>query len=418
MADKKFLLSAVIFVFSIFTVFTQDLADEPERDFDDSEYMPIVNINNEKKSPQPDPECYLVEDENGFRFFQKLKWDDSGIVSHYTIKIEKEIPKSRGKYEPVVEEETKNTELEVSLESGNYRYKIFVYNVLDQLEIETEWMPFVIQTAYQPEIKDVSPFIVYLEEEPDGKYTINGRYITKDADIKIHKTGKGDSFYPEKTEISDKGNRAKISFNMKQIDTGKYQIEITNPGGLKIRSNDFIIKFKKPVDFNISAGYALHAVLFDDTFEQYLGHTAYPIGLAAKMSLIPIKKRFGYFGIGAIASATTIKQEFDGYSISGNILNINGNLIYQKPLLKRRIMLEAFAGAGVVYFADFKYQFPHNYVSPPLNSLNFTADAGISAQFYITKRLFVDTTVQFIYGFTKDMDFAMVVPQALIGWQF
>lgn len=362
---------------------------------------------------------YLVNTDKGPRFIQHLVWDDSGYVDHYTITIEQYDKRTR-KYVVIAENETETNSTEVSLAAGSYRYKIAIYNILGQLEIETEWEEFSIEVAYEPHIQDISPSTVYMEEKPDGNFVISGRNIRSNAAIELRREGRKTGINPEKYEISSHGNRVNLHFDINTIPQGKYNFVITNPGGLTSTSETLSIKYKKPVDFDVSAGYAFNTVLFDDTIPNYFASPVFPIAFALKMTFIPSKTPYGYFGAGILSNYTYMFKEYETYKISGNLINANLNFVYQLPFYinDHHLCFEAFAGGGIAYFMNYQFEFPHNIKSPYKNALAPTVDAGLSLQFYFTNRLFMDFTVPFIYSFTPGMQYGTIVPQLTAGWQF
>lgn len=360
----------------------------------------------------------LVNTDKGLQFIQRLVWEDAGTVDHYSITIQ-ELDSRTKKYVTVEEQDSVTNFTEVSLAAGTYRYKIIIYNVLGRAEIETEWAEFTIEVAYEPRISDTTPGAFYMEEEPDGNMTISGRNIRNNARIELRREGKkGGGYKADKIEISSRGNKANLHFNLDTIVPGKYSIVVTNPGGLSAKSQTVVIRYKKPMDFDLSAGYALNVVLFDDTFSKNFEGGVFPLSFAAKATFIPVKTPYGYFGAGILADYTFMQHTFDSYKLSGNMISGHLNFVYQKPFFQRKFFIEAFAGAGAVYFMNYVFEFENNIKSPETSSMNISIDAGIAAQYYFTKRLFMDVTIPFIYAFTKDMNFGSINPQITVGWQF
>ncbi len=427
MVAKKFLfIFALIFI--TFSLYAQ--SDSSDVDFFDDGHAFEGTASGLASSENNGEDYYIIETDHGMEFVQKLKWDSSGYVTKYEIRIEKKDEKAEGGYTEVIHQECTTNSLEVRLAAGLYRYRISAYNILGQLEIETQWSDLEIALAYQPSVNNVTPGSVFIEEKPDGVFNLGGRQIQQNAEITLSKAVKGKGktkknakggkggYVPETTEINTRGNRARLKFNIDEVEPGKYQILITNPGGLSARSDTITIRYKKPVDFDVSVGYPVHIILFDDTFEKYMKSNVYFLGAAAKANFMFLKRRGGYWGIGAMASYTRMEAQFPTYKITGNFMSGHANAVYQLPLFERRLILEAFIGGGVIMTQDFEFEFKNNLKSPKFNSLYISADAGIAFDIYITKRLFVDVTGQFVYAFMPDISFGMVNPSLSIGWQF
>lgn len=418
-------LSLIFTLISVSGIYCQGAADEKfysgeqdDRFFEEYKGSAENSTGSEISASTTDSGYYLVNTDKGAQFVQRLVWDDSGYVDHYTITIE-QYNKRTKKYTVIAENETTTTSTEVSLSAGTYRYKIAIYNILGQLEIETDYEEFEIDVAYDPRISDVTPSAMYMEENPDGNIIISGHNIRSNASIELRREGKKNGGYiPDVKEVSSRGNRVNLHFDINSIAPGKYNVVITNPGGLTAKSEDITIRYKKQMDFDLSAGYALNWVMFDDTFNTYLGTPVYPLSAALKMTFIPYKSPYGYFGCGVLASYSYMFKEYDRYKITGNFISAQLNFVYQYPFAERRIFFEAFAGGGIVYFMNFQFEFERGIKSPYTNIAAPSADIGVAMQFYFTKRLFIDVTVPFVYAFTKDMQFGTLIPQVTVGWQF
>ena len=80
-------------------------------------------------------------------------------------------------------------------------------------------------------------------------------------------------------------------------------------------------------------------------------------------------------------------------------------------------------------FNNLTLHFEHNINSDPQNAINFSADAGVALQVYITKRLYVETCADFLMAYIPyqgstpdhapvDMLLGTVIPSVSVGWQF
>lgn len=237
---------------------------------------------------------YIQATEDGeSQFVQRFEWDEDPYVSKYQFILEQ--IHGKGETEELVNEETEENFVEVPLTSGSYRYKIIVFNLLGLMEENDEWTNFDILKAYKPEIKDVSPSTIYLEEPQDGIFTINGLELRPETEFVFlaAKIGK----LPAKIIENDPKNRkVRIQVDPNMLDSFKYVLRAKNEGGLSCEYAPVTVKFKKPIDFDVAAGYACPVNIgMGNLFGQdasvmntYVGK-AYPIGFAAKMTFIPFK---------------------------------------------------------------------------------------------------------------------------------
>ncbi len=382
--------------------------------------------------------------------WQYLEWEEENpeYVLHYEIVIESFSEKTKT-FEEInrimTEDNFSKVQVNPLLAPGVYRYKVISYNLVDVPEVESSWFEFKIYKAYQPEISDIKSAAnrtatLFLEEINDGVFNISGKNLFElpqsDSDISFtdyallnSKKKNAEPIIPEILE-NEKNRRLKVLFDLKKLDVGKYNFVATDASGLKSsvdRRSEIEVKFKKRVDFDLSAGYVFPVVLYDGTFEKYLDTNLLPLSATARASFVPFKHRFGYFGFGILGTYSRIFADYNNYQIDGNLINADALFVYQFPVRvkfknseKRRhiLTLELHGGAGLSFFNDLKFHFEHDIVSEPLNSINLNAVAGGAIQFYITNRIYTEIAADYLMAFLNDMDFGMVLPSISVGWQF
>lgn len=382
--------------------------------------------------------------------WQYLEWEEENpeYVLHYEVVIEV-FSEKKGTFEELnrimTEDNSNRVQVNPLLSPGVYRYKVISYNLIDVPEVESSWFEFKIYKAFQPEINDIKSNVnrtgtLFLEEINDGIFNIFGKNLfalpESDSDISFtdyvllnSKKKNAEPIIPEILE-NEKNRRLKIQFDLKKLDVGKYNLIATDASGLKNKADhrsQIEVKFKKKVDFDLSAGYVFPVVLYDGTFEEYLDTNILPLSVTARATFVPFKHRFGYFGFGLFSSYSRIFADYNNYQIDGNLINADALFVYQLPVRvkfknlekPRHLMtLELHGGAGLSFFNDFKFHFEHNIVSEPLNSINLGAIAGGAMQFYLTNRLYAELSADYLMVFLADMDFGMILPALSIGWQF
>lgn len=390
-----------------------------------------------------------VVDESPEAAWQFLEWIEESpeYVQKYEVVIE-------GKQEGqdwievnrlMTEDNSTKIHINPLLQPGLYRYKVITYDLIGIPEVESDWFEFNIYEAYIPQIRGISTAAshsstIYLDELNDGILNISGRNLfetQKEAtDISftsyalVNEKGRGEALVPDILEFSDNNRSMKVQFDIDSLDTGIYNYVATDASGLMSeasKDSQLIVKFKKAVDFDVSAGYAIPVIVVGNRMKEYLNSPVIPLSATAKISLLPFKRKFGYLGLGATGTYSRLLTKTTGYDLDGNFITGHALFIYQLPIriinkktqkLRHAATLELHGGAGVTMFQNTKFHFPRNINSEPLNSLDISVAAGISGQIYVTNRMYVEAGADFMMPFMGKLIMGYVQPQICIGWQF
>lgn len=373
---------------------------------------------------------YIVEDEKGNQtIMQTFKWEKSDDVFKYGFILQQKLPK--GEWKTLIEEETETTKYDVSLGAGEYRYKVMAYNFLGNLEVDTGWIDVEIIRAYMPKISDVTPATLFLEEEQDGIFSISGSELREETEFYLipGKTMRLGGLIPQVLEHNKRNNHVKLQFDPNLIDSNKYSLIAKNNGGLKTSYYPITVQFKKPVDFDVAAGYAPVFFLSDSIMKSKSGKDIsfnaamgdqmfYFLSPNVRLTFIPVKKKIGNFGVMINATAFPVMSNVADYELNGWILMGSAQFIYQFYPIKKRLCLDVHAGVGVFSLLNLGFKFPHGIeIEDKMNSLALTANVGLDAQFYILKRLYVEAGVEVgipVYGWSP----LTLQPQVAVGWQF
>ena len=393
-----------------------------------------------------------IKDENPDAAWQYLEWieDFPEYVLKYEVVIE-EKKNEKSDWTEInrlfTEDNTTRVQIQPLLTPGLYRYKVITYDLIGIPEIESDWYEFNIYRAYIPQVRSVEASVshsstIYLDEINDGLFTVTGRNLfdlqegptdTSFTHYEVYNARRknAEPIIPKILEFSDNNRRLRVQFNMEELDTGTYYFTATDASGLRSendKDSSFTVKFRKAVDFDIAAGYACPVIIFGDKMKEYLNTTVLPLSANAKISLMPFKRRFGYLGLGIDATYSRLLTKTEGYDLDGNYICGNALFIYQLPVriksktdntkLRHIATLELHGGAGVSMFQNTVFHFPHDINSEPLNSLDFCALAGASAQVYFTNRLYLEVGADFIMPFIENLPMGYVKPVAAVGWQF
>lgn len=362
---------------------------------------------------------YVTEDEKGNQtVIQQFSWEKDNDVLRYEFILEQKDKK--GNFKEIVHEETEKNLIETSLQAGEYRYKIMAYNFLNRLEVETKWIYIEIIKAYQPKISDVSPSTIYMEEEQDGYFIIEGSELSSDTTFSLSTSHKNEDgkLKAEIVETQKNNKKVKIFFDPEDLDRGDYSLIATNPGGLRYFYDSVNIKWKKPTDFDVSAGYAPVFELYDGTIKEYFGSHAMPVALNLRLTFIPIKNKRDSFGAALSFTGAYIWENTQGYFVYSLPVIANLQVVYQKYLYKRQIMLDLHAGVGLTAFMGTKFKFALDVVSQTFNGAYINANAGACMQFYFSKRSYVEAGIDYQHSFIPGMPFGTLQPSLSVGYQF
>lgn len=404
-----------------------------------------VNADKEKTDDE-------IEEGNAEDAWQYLEWEEDypEYVQKYEIVIEEKKDEKTDWKEInhlFTEDNTTRVQINPLLGPGLYRYKVITYDLIGIPEIESDWFEFNIYRAYVPQVRSVEVAVtrsstIYLDEVNDGIFTVTGRNLfelqegltdTSFTSYRILNARRNTEapITPVITEFSDNNRRLKVQFDMDELDTGTYYFAATDASGLTAensKDNMFTVKFRKAVDFDVAAGYACPIILIGERMKEYLNTMVLPLSANAKISLMPFKRRFGYLGLGVDATYSRLLTKTEGYDLDGNFIVGNALFIYQLPIrikskqnaekLRHIASLELHGGGGVAMFQNTVFHFPHDINSEPLNSLDFSATAGLSAQVYFTNRLYAELGADFVMPFMGSLMMAYVKPVACVGWQF
>ncbi len=393
-----------------------------------------------------------IKDENPDAVWQYLEWieDFPEYVQKYEVVIE-EKKNDNAEWTEInrlfTEDNSTRVQIQPLLTPGLYRYKVITYDLIGIPEIESDWFEFNIYRAYIPQVRSIEAGVthsstIYLDEINDGLFTVTGRNLFElqegptDTSFTVYevvnaKRKNVEPIIPNILEFSDNNRHLRIQLNMEELDTGTYYFTAIDASGLRNengRDNTLTVKFRKAVDFDIAAGYTCPVIVIGDKMKEYLNTTVLPLSANAKISLMPFKRRFGYLGIGVDASYSRLLTKTEGYDLDGNYMCGNALFIYQLPIrikskkddtkLRHIATLELHGGAGVSMFNNTVFHFPHDINSEPLNSLDFCAMAGASAQVYFTNRLYAEVGADFVMPFMQNLPMGYVKPVAAVGWQF
>jgi len=173
---------------------------------------------------------YFIETEGGEpRFVQRLVWSGGEYALRYEVVIENSVG---GSYRNYHQEFTTALFINISLNPGNYRFRVIPYDILNRPGSASEWKYIEVLPALQPELFTVLPeYVTGAAGEESYGYLLNltGYNIDPNAEIFIRRAD-GTQIAIEKI---DSGDDIKVFLESDILISGEYEIVIRNPGGLE-----------------------------------------------------------------------------------------------------------------------------------------------------------------------------------------
>ena len=393
----------------------------------------------------PESSSYAVKTQEGFTIHQIIAFPAVPNTLYYEVEIEQITAAGPA---PIEKLQTNENKFEVSLRAGSYRYRITSYSNGNRLEGQSGWQDFVIFPAIQPEAEAYQPFygLYYETAKNTGSITVYGRDFSAESEFALVRSKKDAEFagvpleniknaiIPDQIIVSE--NQALLIFSRSALKRGNYDIFIRNPGGMFTLLGEVRAGYKEDSDFTLSFGYSPTFAFFDIENAWYetpdsTGKWVWkdknldrfnPLGFYIRFALIPIKTRFGNFGIEAqldfITDNYTKDKKEQSTGFSGSFMDSlkfgTINLLYQFPQTERwQHNIRVGVGAGESYHKELVnsfYEGAEAYIY---------IDAGYSAQFFLWKNLYAEAGIDLLFarGISGSHTHFMIRPGLGLGWQ-
>jgi hypothetical protein len=236
----------------------------------------------------------------------------------------------------------------------------------------------------------MTPGAFYLEDDTALVIILSGSGFAEGAEIFLRPRDKNaPDIIPLSVTVENTGQNMILNFDATELSAGNYDIYIRNPGGLETSVENFKIAFfKKSLNVNISIGYAPLIPLYGKFFNAF--DKFEPLGAYARISVIPLKKTWGYLG----AELEPFWNSPEGDNASVNLIGGHINLLYQRQLQNRVIVLNGRLGAGITTALDYRYDNGNNG-SASISSFYISAGAGASVQWFIHGPFFLELGIEY-----------------------
>jgi hypothetical protein len=334
--------------------------------------------------------------ENG-EFIQLLNWENVSNALFYRVEIEE---LDSGRWNRLLQEETETPSIELTLPAGNYRYRVTVYDFLERPGAVSNWAEFEILLAIQPELSRFGPEGFYLDEDLSWYLDVAGRNLLQNTIFYLESQGGRNRVRPVSVVVEQRGNVARLTFDVRQLEVGSYDIYAVNPGGLSSNVGVFAVSFRKPVDIEISGGY-LPLIPLYGKINSLLDGGIYPLGVYAKLAVMPFKRNWGYLGIELRPSWNYISVDQSDFTVSAHLLGGEIFGVYQRMLANRVMAFRVRVGGGIYSVLNYHFSFAAG-TTPPLKVLIPAASAGASFHWFFLKSVFLETGLEYTHMFSVD----------------
>lgn len=398
----RFLLCFIlaVFFFSLQTLHAQEVEKRKDKKTQDTKSVFIEK----GRKKNFDAYYFTITEKETPRFTQIIRWTDSEGVLRYEVTLKTEGGKII--FERV--ETTSNT-MELNLKPGKYFYKVYAFNMLNILETESDWIDINIKKALKPNIQKLVPQRLYIEDDEFG-LEVEGEGFTQDADIYfISSDGTKKRIKPVKIESN------KILFDLQnpsQFLGSPYFLTITNPSGLSSISNDFIVKYRKAMDFYFGLAYTPFSPLYGEWYKSHWNKKFYPLSASTELGVIFLKSSGGF--IGAELRATYRKSDLvlEDIKIKNHSYLFSANFLYEYWFM-RRLAFMFKAGAGVT-ISKFSTEDKRKYMSiDPM----YTLGLGLRTK-PIKKYMYLDIGLYLDQFFNKGIIPLFIYPSISIGFRY
>lgn len=381
-------------------------------------FLSAEEEDDETENTEEQKSYYFEKNGDEVKFIQILRWETNEYALYYEIEIQKKASLV-GVGTETQKIETEADFIEVSLTPGDYRYRVTAYNILAKPETTTEWKDFTVLNAVQPAISNVGIKTFYYDETPTLEFDIKGLGFFDETQIYIVNKETGSRYKPLNVTFNEKRDKMTLYFGRKNIQLGYYAVYVENEGGLNDTEGDILIDFLKPVDFNVSAGYAPYVYFYSEgVIDKYFEKIFFPFGLNLNLQLVPVKRSYGYWGIELNSAITKMKIKQDFYDLSTFLATSHLNLVFQKMLIHKKLVLNAKIGGGLGAYFSCYLDYGMGLTSERFNTITWSLDGGLSLQYYFTKDIFADLGVRYIYNFAENMPSQLINPSLTVGWRF
>ena len=378
--------------------------------------------------PNTEPSFRLSDADSGALFLQRLAWESARYAIRYVVILERK-NEATGVWVEVLKRNVSAdlSYIDVSVPAGQFRYRVLSYNILDQLDNQTDWEEFTVIQALQPSIVSFSPSAFYFDRLTPRILTLNGENLLPDTDIYlisksvIDLEGKPLIIKPRELHRNELGETARLIFNEEDLVAGKYEIFAKNPGGLETKTGDFSMALAKPFDINVSGGYIPMLTLFGQR-DFYLNKVFLPLSFGTRVSFIPFKWKFGNLGAEfngswslLKSSQTTATQQVDS---KAHLIIADLGVLFQYWIISKELSVNGRLGFGFAGIINYHFDYSPGGKSDSISKAAFNYQIGASVQWLFYKQIFIEGSLDLLHVAHKEIPTGFVRIGIFGGYQF
>ena len=338
-------------------------------------------------------------------FTQVLRWEADPFALRFEVLIRD------GSGAELLRESTEERELRVTLPPGDYEFRVTAFNLLDQAETETPWVALRVIKAELPVLRDAVPRVVYMDAF-NPRILFQGEKLLPNAQFFMRQRN-GVSHAGRESDRSE-DREVGVVFPEDAFGPGTYDLVVVNPGELEsVLSGALSVKYQKPVDILLTAGYSPSVTLYDAWLLEHWPSPFTPLGTDAGLSIYFLKRSWGFLGAEAKAHYRLLEGGTGGAGISSSYALLGGGLVY-KRLFTRRTHGLFRLGAGVSRSEhSFDYE---GFPGPKQSSTDPYLGAGLAVHVYLAKRVFLEGAVEWTHILLRDHSYGSLVPALRVGY--
>ncbi len=340
---------------------------------------------------------------------QTLSWESSDAVMNYEVVV---VDASGLE---VFHQTVEQPRVELNLKPGSYRFKIIAYNLLEKPEGEAPWEPLEVLRAEIPQPKALLPETLYLED-PVHRFTVQGEFFKEGATYILVKDQTPEVTATGRVVTHSSDQEVSLEFPGLEFAFGTYSLTVQNPGGLKRTLKAALkVKYEKPFDVHLSAGYAPVVPLYDDWFKQTWSQAVYPLAAVARLEVLFLKRAQDSFGLGLDGTYWSGSGGISTAVINSQTYSGGLSLVYNY-LFSKQLRGVARVGGGLTAA---QYAFDYNGIAgAKLGSLDPYASLGAGGSFWFTRNWYVEGDLDLVHGFDNGYSTGLFRPSASAGFSF
>ena len=340
---------------------------------------------------------------------QTITWEGNEDALRYELIIDDNSGRE------VYHQSLETTTVSLHLKPGSYRYRVFVYNVLDQREADSSWQDLVVLRAEIPGPKVVIPDTLYLEN-PVLKFKIQGILLVEGAQYKLYRQDRPEISAVGKVVTHSSDQEVELRFPDFEFTYGDYALTVQNPGGLKHTLKKALkVRYEKPVDIRFSVGYAPVVALWDSWYQSTWNQGFYPLGADARLNVVFLKR--GSYQLGAELESDFWEQPggIPAAIINTQYLTGGANIVCSFLLTKRWWLDLRLGGGLMASFYSFNYE---GTAGASWNSIDPYASLEGGISYFINKFWFAEADVGVLNGFDNRYMMGLLQPRLMLGFSF